>query len=61
MLLGWLRCWWRGYHLSPGEYGWQFLQGGFEVWCATCGRSVGFRRKDDIKPGPETKYWEECK
>jgi hypothetical protein len=48
----WLWCWLRGFHLSPPDWGWLFVCGGFEVWCWTCGRPVRGDRFT-IKPHPK--------
>lgn len=45
-------CWHRGYHLSPGLWGWLAWQGGWqELECHTCGRIV-CKGRHKVRPGP---------
>jgi hypothetical protein len=46
-------CWWRGYHLSSGRYGWRVYTGSFEVYCDTCGRLCR-QPRDEMRQGPNT-------
>lgn len=54
-MLSRLKCWWRGYHITPGEYGWQFYCGGFETFCGVCGKTIRHGRGDEVRPGPQSK------